>query len=328
MSKKKYSQDVKRFAKQMASYATAAGLGAFCFTENAGAAVSFTDLPDISLLSLPRTIVPVVVNGNPFQDLNHRLQIDLNGDSINDMSVLLSFRRPTPGDPNAPYDPVGGDVSIKFNDFTLATPGTSKFLDKDGDTYYFLRGAFQLGDTIGLGGPDNVVEQDNAPYSDENQALLSYDYAGGSYVAQLFGSGFVGFKWDMTGAGTNFHYGWVEIETTANEALPGGVYSNAIVKGFAYETTPNTPILAGDIGGGSTAGDFDGDGDVDGRDFLIWQRGETSPPLDAGDLADWQNHYGTGTLTANMSVVPEPSSLALLMAGAGAMAFNRRRNLN
>lgn len=67
-------------------------------------------------------------------------------------------------------------------------------------------------------------------------------------------------------------------------------------------------------------GDFDFDGDVDGRDFLIWQRNPS-----VGDLADWQANYGAGSLSvlsdlhggeANpASVVPEPGvfTLCLLM---------------
>jgi hypothetical protein len=53
-------------------------------------------------------------------------------------------------------------------------------------------------------------------------------------------------------------------------------------------------------------GDFDQDGDVDGRDFLLWQR---NPSI--GSLADWQNNYGTGGLSA-LASVPEPSSILLL----------------
>lgn len=41
-----------------------------------------------------------------------------------------------------------------------------------------------------------------------------------------------------------------------------------------------------------TAGNSDGD--VDGRDFLIWQRGGSLTPISTGDLADWQSHYGAG----------------------------------
>jgi hypothetical protein len=40
-------------------------------------------------------------------------------------------------------------------------------------------------------------------------------------------------------------------------------------------------------------GDFDGDGDVDGRDFLAWQRGSSPAPLSNADLVSWQDNYGT-----------------------------------
>jgi hypothetical protein len=38
----------------------------------------------------------------------------------------------------------------------------------------------------------------------------------------------------------------------------------------------------------SVAGDLDGDGDVDGQDFLLWQRNPSITPL-----SDWQNTYGS-----------------------------------
>ena len=41
-------------------------------------------------------------------------------------------------------------------------------------------------------------------------------------------------------------------------------------------------------------GDFNNDGKVDGRDFLVWQRGGSPTPLSATDLAAWQSHYGIG----------------------------------
>jgi hypothetical protein len=58
------------------------------------------------------------------------------------------------------------------------------------------------------------------------------------------------------------------------------------------------------------AGDYDLDGDVDGRDFLVWQRGASPNPLSAGDLADWQNNYGGGQdgSLASQFIVPEPAS--------------------
>lgn len=63
-----------------------------------------------------------------------------------------------------------------------------------------------------------------------------------------------------------------------------------------------------------TPGDYDGDGDVDGRDFLAWQRGESLDPFSPADLATWQAEYNGGLLTAT-TAVPEPSSLLLLTAG-------------
>jgi hypothetical protein len=68
--------------------------------------------------------------------------------------------------------------------------------------------------------------------------------------------------------------------------------------------------------------DFDDDGDVDGRDFVIWQRGfgtgttnamgdaNGSGTVDGADLAIWQSQYNGGALAA--ASVPEPSSALLL----------------
>ncbi len=74
---------------------------------------------------------------------------------------------------------------------------------------------------------------------------------------------------------------------------------------------------------GTTPGDFDGDGDVDGADFLAWQRDDGTP----GGLTAWQSNYGTGvgSLAAANAAVPEPSTL-LLCCGLGTMYFISRRN--
>jgi hypothetical protein len=69
-------------------------------------------------------------------------------------------------------------------------------------------------------------------------------------------------------------------------------------------------------------GDFDNDGDVDGRDFLVWQR---NPSI--GDLADWQANYGVGTLSAASTAVPEPTS-AMLTAALVFFQLSVRRRLS
>ena len=72
-----------------------------------------------------------------------------------------------------------------------------------------------------------------------------------------------------------------------------------------------------------TPGDFDGD--VDGRDFLIWQRGDSPNPLSAGDLAIWQSQYGSPNLVAAAAAVPEPQSLLLLACSSLALISYKSR---
>ena len=61
-----------------------------------------------------------------------------------------------------------------------------------------------------------------------------------------------------------------------------------------------------------SSGDFDFDGDVDGADFLAWQRNPS-----VGNLADWQTNYGmTPPSLATSTAIPEPTSLLLIIGTA------------
>jgi hypothetical protein len=71
-------------------------------------------------------------------------------------------------------------------------------------------------------------------------------------------------------------------------------------------------------------GDFDFDGDVDGRDFLVWQQGNSpSGALSPSDLALWKLNYGAGTLAAAATSIPEPATW-LIMGLVGLMLSPRR----
>ncbi len=95
----------------------------------------------------------------------------------------------------------------------------------------------------------------------------------------------------------------------------------------AFETSPIVPNNA----------DFDGDGDVDGRDFLIWQRGfgglATLATGDANsdgqvnelDLAIWHDQFGNPPEVSGVTAVPEPGSIALLVLALSSLAAMRRR---
>jgi hypothetical protein len=62
----------------------------------------------------------------------------------------------------------------------------------------------------------------------------------------------------------------------------------------------------------AVSGDFDQDNDIDGADFLKWQRGETPSPLSSADLDAWKSNYGNAsTLAVSTTTVPEPSTLLL-----------------
>jgi len=107
-----------------------------------------------------------------------------------------------------------------------------------------------------------------------------------------------------------------------------GVFSDenlpSLNAGLAWETIRTMNTLSLTVVESGAAGDFDGDGDVDGRDFLIWQRAGSPDPLSAGDLADWQAGYNGGMLSAlrtfpgggtpPANAVPEPGCLILVCA--------------
>lgn len=57
-------------------------------------------------------------------------------------------------------------------------------------------------------------------------------------------------------------------------------------------------------------GDFDLDGDVDGADLLVWQRGGSPTPNSASDLAAWKATFGLPVATATTAAVPEPTNLS------------------
>ncbi len=75
-------------------------------------------------------------------------------------------------------------------------------------------------------------------------------------------------------------------------------------------------------------GDFDLDGDVDGQDFLAWQRGESPNALSQSDLDTWRANYGDGIapLARSSTVVPEPSTMILLLTAACARIAMRERS--
>ncbi|QEG36114.1 beta strand repeat-containing protein [Bythopirellula goksoeyrii] len=103
-----------------------------------------------------------------------------------------------------------------------------------------------------------------------------------------------------------------EFDTVTVPALPGNLVW------FVNYAATSVELVS------TFAGDFDLDGDVDGRDFLVWQRGGSLIPLSQDDLTAWQTNYGAiAPPLAVSAAVPEPTSL-LLVIGATLCCVYRR----
>ena len=114
-----------------------------------------------------------------------------------------------------------------------------------------------------------------------------------------------------------FEYTDVDWGLVAVTALPLGDLKMGWNTGFG------TPIMNGPVyyvGQGLT-GDYDGDNDVDGNDFLKWQRDDGS----ASGLSDWQNNFGQIQAVASLSAVPEPASFLMVVLGGLALTARRRQ---
>jgi hypothetical protein len=141
-----------------------------------------------------------------------------------------------------------------------------------------------IGGTLMAGGTLDIDLQSYSPVAGDSFNLFTFASALGSFTLDLPALA-AGLNWDAT----------------------------------SLLTTGELAVVAAAI---KENADFNGDGTVDGRDFLIWQRGfggeaslatgdaNADGSVDADDLAIWQNQYGTlSELTAANATVPEPSSL-------------------
>ncbi|MDZ4656835.1 MAG: PEP-CTERM sorting domain-containing protein [Bythopirellula sp.] len=157
-------------------------------------------------------------------------------------------------------------------------------IDFDGNGF----GLLGAGDLNG-----NGIYNDDRVFSNIDNTAA---YREGDMVSAVFGS--TQYNWTITYSG---NISWTNPATSeVNQILGPGNGIDIVLIGHSSESL-------------GTPGDFDGDGDVDGRDFLAWQRGNSPSPFSGADLATWQGAYNGGALAA-LNAVPEPTSLVLFGA--------------
>lgn len=187
---------------------------------------------------------------------------------------------------------INGEISSYFEPSGLKKTGTSTFT-LTGDNSYTGDTTVEAG-TLSI---TNAYLEDTADVYLETGAIFDLDFDGTDAIDSLFIDGVsqaIG-TWGAIGSGAN------------NET--------ALITGTGLLSVSTLATLAGD---------FDFDGDVDGSDFLTWQRGDGTP----GGLADFQANYGSNSLSASSSSVPEPAALALLLIGFGYCGLFSRTRLS
>lgn len=171
---------------------------------------------------------------------------------------------------------------------------------------------FAGGDAVAIWDSFESYEGDHNVHAN---AVNSFDYRGTA--------GFAG-----GGQGQSIYWNDLSSDQTSPDNWDFSIVGDSIGSIQAPSISANVPLHpGGDVGSPGTfvpgtvgtPGDFNSDGKVDGRDFLLWQRNTS-----VGDLADWQSNYGAGGL-ASIAAVPEPAALALLALASVPVACGRKR---
>ena len=142
------------------------------------------------------------------------------------------------------------------------------------------------------------------------------DYASQTFTVFINGAQYSYESGTVTDNGGNFIFD----DTSALAIAAGNIMLLAANNSGVSDASYTIDDLLLRIAAG-TSGDFDNDGDVDGSDFLAWQRNDGT----ASGLTAWQDNYGIGSAVAGVATVPEPSTLALLGSVLSLLLLKRHK---
>jgi hypothetical protein len=182
------------------------------------------------------------------------------------------------------------EAAITTNPFDGSVLTADIFSEFDADAGFVMigaPGAFNQDDIQGLTLGTSISSTSNFAFNGVNGFFDHFD--GGAFPT---GDTYVGATFKL---GTNVHYGWIQVNWTDAPTLT--------VKDYAYESTPNTAIEAGDMG--TTTAVLVNSITVQGQggtSVITAQGGtlqmeKTVLPATASDDVTWSVTNGTGTAT-------------------------------
>lgn len=211
---KKSKENKNKLSKKLKSYTT---IALSAIAADAASQVIYTDIRDTTLIN----------NGDFFD-------IDLNNDGINDLTISLT---------KSIYSSTYGSYSIYVNYNSVdASAVSNNQINVLYNTSYSVNEALAFTNNQSINSSANSWTSYGFVGAYATGSIVSPYSTSALYanIGQFPGQGdrFLGVRFRI---GNNTHYGWVRLDVSA-------LSDTAIIKDFAFDTTANAPILAGDTG--------------------------------------------------------------------------------
>ncbi len=265
--------------------------------------------------------IELVIPADRFLGASHEVVIEDGGTLRLAADNARVFTQQVTVQPGGTLEGIGGVAADAVNR-GVVRPGLSPGeLDVEGD-YVQLEGVLEIEIGGNQPGEFDTLNVDGQVTLDAKQSILEVelvDLGEGTYEPRAGDA----FEIITAGGGLNSVFAIVLLpDLMSNDLSWEEEYgSDALILGVLFKA------------------DFDGDGDVDGQDFLIWQqnfgtmtgasRGDGDADgdgdVDGNDFLVWQTQMGQRQGSGNVTPVPAPITLLLSIIAAAGLACRRQR---